>query len=349
MLNMDSTKLKQISRSISRGLEKWDYKKAIKLSDSEAATRDYLIEPFFEILGYTKMDDYSHEYSLPIAKGKVRKVDMVITLRGRNPSILIECKASSANLTERNFKQLSEYFAEHKESKIGILTNGLVYNFYSRSLDNSNVLNSKPFFVFDIREFDSNDISKLSVFYRHNIDISSIVEDAEELYFLEKFDDALFKTILNPNKDFVKIVYNNMGGKVLNEKAYKRVHSLINSISISEALNRLKISEAKNSKSGIITTAIELKSFDIIKTIIAMSSKIKNSELDRIGFKDYKGFFNIIVDNSPRKSICHMILKDNRNAISVDGKEFEIESVSAKHIIKHKSVLVSSALKMLKK
>ena len=81
-----------------------------------------------------------------------------------------------------------------------------------------------------------------------------------------------------------------------------------------------------------------------------MSSKIKNSELDRIGFKDYKGFFNIIVDNSPRKkSICHMILKDNRKAISIDGKEFEIETVSAKHIIKHKGALVSSALKMLKK
>ena len=79
-----------------------------------------------------------------------------------------------------------------------------------------------------------------------------------------------------------------------------------------------------------------------------MSSKIKNSELDRISFKDYKGFFNIIVDNSPRKSICHMILKDNRKAISIDGKEFEIESVSAKHIIKHKSALVSSALKTLK-
>ena len=43
-----------------------------------------------------------------------------------------------------------------------------------------------------------------------------------------------------------------------------------------------------------------------------------------------------------------MILKDNRKAISIEGKEFEIESVSAKHIIKHKGALVSSALKTLK-
>ena len=34
-----------------------DYKKAIKMSDNEAKTRDYLVEPFFEMLGYQKMDN----------------------------------------------------------------------------------------------------------------------------------------------------------------------------------------------------------------------------------------------------------------------------------------------------
>ena len=63
--------------------EKWDYQKAIKLSDNEAKTRDYLIEPVFNMLGYNKMDHYSHEYSLKYGAGKVKKVDMVITLRGK--------------------------------------------------------------------------------------------------------------------------------------------------------------------------------------------------------------------------------------------------------------------------
>jgi len=343
---MDKSKL-QIARSIQKSFDNWDYKRAIKLSDSEAATRDYLIEPFLNILGYIKMDDYSHEYSLPVGKGKVKKIDMVITLSGNNPSILIECKKSTANLTENNFKQLSEYYREHNESKIGILTNGLIYKFYSRNLDDRKILNKRPFLTFDITDFDSNDIQNLVPFYRHNIDIKSVLEEAEELYFLEKFDDGLYKTLLNPNKDFVKIVHSNMGGKVLSEKIYSRIHSLINSISVSEALERVKITEARNSKSGIITTALELKSFDIIKTIIAMSSKIKNTELDRISFKDYKGFFNIIVDRHPRKSICHLIVKDSKNIISINSKEFQIESISAKEIIKHKTLLINSAIKHL--
>ena len=89
---MEKTRFNQIKKNLIKQFDNWDYKRAIKLSDSEAATRDYLIEPFFNILSYTKMDDYTHEFSLPVGKGKIKKVDMVITLIGKNPTILIECK-----------------------------------------------------------------------------------------------------------------------------------------------------------------------------------------------------------------------------------------------------------------
>ena len=46
--------LKQICNLSEKSFSKWEYKKAIKLSDNESKTRDYLIEPFFNILGYNK-------------------------------------------------------------------------------------------------------------------------------------------------------------------------------------------------------------------------------------------------------------------------------------------------------
>ena len=76
------------------------YKKAIKLSDNESKTRDYLIEPFFNMLGYDKMEHYSHEYSLRFSKGSVKKIDMVVSLNGRTPIMLVECKKATANLTD---------------------------------------------------------------------------------------------------------------------------------------------------------------------------------------------------------------------------------------------------------
>ena len=52
---------KQIGSLLEKSFSKWDYKKAIKLSDNESKTRDYLIEPFFNMLGYDKMAvSYTH-------------------------------------------------------------------------------------------------------------------------------------------------------------------------------------------------------------------------------------------------------------------------------------------------
>ena len=166
---MDKIKFRQIAKSIKKSFDNWDFNRAIKLSDNETATRDYLIEPFFNILGYSKMDDYSHEFSLKMDKGKVKRVDMAITITGKAPLILIECKKATSNLTTANFNQLSEYYKFHKESKIGILTNGLIYKFYARSLDDNSILNKEPFLTFDLNDFNSNDLDNLIPFYRPTI------------------------------------------------------------------------------------------------------------------------------------------------------------------------------------
>ena len=44
--------LSQISRDIKKRLNAFDYQSALKHSTDEAKTRQYLIEPFFQILGY---------------------------------------------------------------------------------------------------------------------------------------------------------------------------------------------------------------------------------------------------------------------------------------------------------
>ena len=115
----------------------------------------------------------------------------------------------------------------------------------------------------------------------------------------------MFKTLYKPSNDFIKLVFNNMGGKRITKRVSDKIFDLINSISISESLEKIRISESKDSKSGIFTTAEELRAFNIVKTIIAMSSKIKNDQLDRISFRDFKGFFTVLADNSQRKSICY--------------------------------------------
>ena len=183
--------IKQIGNLLEKSFSKWDYNKAIKLSENESQTRDYLIEPFFNLLGYNKMEHYSHEFSLKFAKGSVKKVDMVITLNRRTPIMLIECKRSTSNLTDKNRKQLAEYFQNHKESKVGILTNGIVYEFYSVMWNEPKKLSNYPFMIFDLRDFTRADLEDLANFHIQVFNPQEILQISEEKYFLDDFNLSL--------------------------------------------------------------------------------------------------------------------------------------------------------------
>ena len=338
--------VKQIGSLLEKSFDKWDYKKAIKLSDNESKTRDYLIEPFFNLLGFNKMDHYSHEYSLRNSKGSVRKVDMVVTLNGKNPIMLIECKKATSNLTKSHFNQLSKYFDHHKESKIGILTNGVVYEFYTVKWNNTKSLSEKPFLVFDLRDFTRSDLEDIAHFHLQLFNVKDILDISEETYFLNDFNIALTKTLFPASDELLKMIYQNMGGKRSTESVNKRLRKLLNSVSLHESIEKIKVLEGKQSSSGIFTTAEELKSFQIIKTILVMNSRLK-IHCDRFGYKDYKGQFKILVDDMPSKEICHLILSTTTNSIVIDGISYSLEKVSTFELSKYKKKLVDAALKQV--
>ena len=83
---------------------------------------------------------------------------MVITLNQKTPIILIGSNRSSLNFIDKNRKELVEYFLNDKESKLGILTNGLVYKFYSVMWNESKKPSNYPFMVFDLRDFTRADL-----------------------------------------------------------------------------------------------------------------------------------------------------------------------------------------------
>ena len=338
--------IRQIGSILEKAFNKWDYDKAIKLSDNESKTRDYLIEPFFNMLGYNMMEHYSHEFSLKFSKGHVKKVDMVITLNGRNPIMLIECKKANQNLTAKHFNQVAEYYANHKESKVAILTNGVVYKFYSVKWNNEKELNDKPFITFDLNDFTRADLEDIALFHLQLFDVKEILSIAEDKYFLDDFENALTKTLFPPSDELIKLIYTNMGGKRITEKVTDKLQKLINSFSLQEAVEKVKVIEGKESSSGVYTTSIELKAFQIIKTILALNPKLKN-HVDRVNYKDYKGQFKIVVDDMPSKEICHLILSDSIKKIEFGKDSFILGKVSAPEIAKYKKKLVDEALKYL--
>jgi hypothetical protein len=338
--------IKQIASLLEKSFSKWDFKRAIKLSDNESKTRDYLIEPFFNMLGYTKMEHYSHEYSLRLGKGSVKKIDMVVSLNGRSPIMLVECKKANSNLTGSHYKQLAQYYDNHRESKIGILTNGVVYEFYAVRWDGNKELSKTPFLVFDLRDFTRADLEDIAQFHLQIFNVKKILEASEEKYFLDDFNAALTKTLHPVSDGLIKLIYHNMGGKRLNEKISKRINNLTNSVSLENSLEIVKALEGKQSSSGIYTSAKELKAYQIIKTILVMNPKIKNYS-DRIGYKDYRSHFKVIFDDMPSKEICQLFISSSSKKIVIKDEAFELDTVSTVELTKYRRKLVDSALQFV--
>ena len=335
---------KQVTQKIKKDLSNWDFNKAISYSGgNESQTRDFLIEPFFnKILGYNPMDDYLHEYSIQVGKS-TKKADMAITVSGSKPDILVECKPTNRDVS-KDFGQLNEYCLYNKEIKIGILTNGVVYKFYSRSEDPNEILNKDPFFEFDLITYNDSDVEKLSSFFRKTINLSQILDSANETYFIDSFNSAFFNLLSEPSEDLIKLINHKMGGKRTSTKIRNKIFKLINSISIEQVLENIKDKESNNASKGITTTSDEIKAYNVIKTIMAMSSKINDDDLDRILYKDFKGSFKLLVDGKQTKSICSLVMENYKKTIEINNVKYEIEDVSASTLTKYKKELVESAL-----
>jgi len=335
---------KQISNSIFKDLNKWDIDKAIEFSTDESNTRESLIRPFFEILGYQFLNDYQNEFVADMNGRKSRKVDMAFLFGNQTPSMIVECKRANISLNDKHFRQLNEYAIDLSSVKVGVVTNGINYDFYTKS---GNSLNPKPFFSFDITDYDLSDIDNLSLFEKGNLNFDNILEEAEEVYFLDKFDDALYNVLKNPSNNLIKEIYQLMGGKRASPRINAKIKGLINYISIRNVSDKMLENVSSNSANGIITTDEEIKFFNIVKTILGLSNKFKNTELDRVSYKDYKNFFAIQVDDSRLKKIAVLKYKSRKPIIQINDKEIEITEVSVAEITKHKNAIVNSGLSNL--
>ena len=100
-------------------------------AETEAATQQFLIMPLFQLLGYNPLnpDEIVPEAHASFSSKHRNRVDYAIC-KEKEPVIAIECK-KVGNLSEANRGELKGYFNAVPTVKLGILTDGLVYQLFS--------------------------------------------------------------------------------------------------------------------------------------------------------------------------------------------------------------------------
>lgn len=303
---------------------------------TEEATKTSVIMPFFQILGYDVFNptEFIPEYTTDVGIKKGEKIDYAIFLNGEL-TLLIEAKSINEQL-EKHDSQLFRYFGT-SSAKFAILTNGIVYRFYS-DLDEQNKMDSSPFFEINILDISDSEIIELKKFCKENFDLSMILDTASELKYLSLIKKVLKEEFVNPSDDFIRFilsqgVYESVKTQSVVDKyrpiAKKSISQYINELVNDKIQNALKNDSSYEAPvivstdpldeplpileiSNVITTADEIECFFIVKSILH-----NTIELSRISYKDTASYFSIILDGKVTKWICRIFLKENTKYIII--------------------------------
>ena len=287
---------------------------------TEEATKTSMIMPFFQLLGYDVFNpvEFVPEYTADVGIKKGERVDYVIMDKKQNPLILIEAKCYGENLAKHG-SQLFRYFTV-TPAKIGILTNGTTYQFFS-DLEAQNKMDKKPFLSVNLLALKENIISEIEQFTKSNFELNKIMAKAAELKYNDQIKQFLSEQFSNPDENFVSYVVANIyqGRKTqrviddFTPIVKKAINSLIND-KTSERLqialkenenpsNSHKKSESKTAATkttGTFSTK-EMESYYIVKSLVY--DCLQNHHLT---YKNDNTNFEITLDDNAAKWICRL-------------------------------------------
>jgi hypothetical protein len=309
---------------------------------TEEATKNAMIMPFIQCLGYNVFDPHevTPELVADIGLKKGEKVDYAI-LRDGKPIILFECKRSGGDLSISHAGQLFRYF-HVTEARFGVLTNGLCYRFFT-DLEHANKMDETPFFEFNILDFKDRDVGELKKFAKTAFDVDVIMTTANELKYTRTIQNKLSEWMQSPSEDFVRLVSadlyaNRRFTPALKEQftaITKRAFEQLISESINERLQGAMThaptlapepqpsapTALPTADPQIVTTPEEIEGFHIVRAILRGTIDPK-----RVHMRDAQSYCAILLDDNNRKPICRLRFNNTEKlslGVFTDKKEEE--------------------------
>ncbi len=345
-----------------------------KLKDSiqtEEATKNAFIMPFLQYLGYDVFDplEVVPEYTCDIGTKKGEKIDYAIFKDG-TPVVLVECKHWKQNLSLHD-GQLLRYFHVSK-AKFGILTNGIEFRFYS-DLVEPNKMDEKPFLELNLLDIKDAAVEEVKKFHKSYFNLESIVTTASELKYMTELRNLITSELNKPSENlvrhFTKQVYSGVvSAKVLEsftdlvKRAFSQTISemisdrLKSALSNETAANQTPISESAvvnvseqdgaGKESLVVTTEEELEGYRIVRAILR-----KTVSVDRIFHRDTQSYFNILLDDNNRKTICRLYLNSQAKRYigilsGLENKETKLEIKTVDDIYSHADALIQTVINL---
>lgn len=323
---------------------------------TEEGVKNALVMPFIsQALGYDVFNplEVTPELIADVGTKKGEKVDYAI-MRDGKPIILFECKGFGVDLSKTHASQLYRYFSV-TPARFGVLTNGIVYRFYS-DLAAANKMDDAPFFVFDLMNYNDTNIETLRRFAKSSFDEQGIRTLASDLKYrnaIRNFIDILFN---EPTDAFVRFVVKeskayegpvtqgvvgqftgiirDVLGNVIKDSVDRRLKTALASeteatVTVNSdaqpAQPAMTSAEAEAAK--VVTSQEELDGYFAIKGIVRESIEVK-----RVTIRDAQTYCNVLIDNNNRKILARLYFNRSQKYLGLFNPDKTEEKVPLSNI-----------------
>ncbi len=231
-------------------------------------------------------------------------------------------------MTTANRGELKGYYNAAPTVKLGILTDGLIYQLYSDT-EEENLMDNEPFAVVDLAQIAQDNVAEEAFdavlkLRRGTFNPADIGADARRKIYIAEYVESLEEAFNDPNEGFVRTLMDMVGveekrtSKLLGEhKPYIREamnaffdKKLLERVGFAEREDLVKVPHAETQPapsapeipddqleaedSDIVTTEAELEVYDHVRHrlpfLIDQDEELFR-KLDHVYFKDFKGVF----------------------------------------------------------
>jgi predicted type IV restriction endonuclease len=305
---------------------------------TEEATKNALVMPFIQALGYDVFNPHEvvPEFIADVATKKGEKVDYAIMVEGK-PAILIEAKHIAVKLERKHADQLYRYFSV-TDARIGVLTNGQEYHFYS-DLERPNRMDARPYLVIDLRALRDTQVNELKKISKSGYDLDQMLSAAHDLKYTRAVKGYLETQYSEPGDEFVKFLaaqiyegrvtaavrdqFQSIAKRALHQFVTDKINDRFQSAVIPEEAAADDPSDAlPEAGSGIVTTQEETEAFMVVRAILR-----ETVQVDRIVSRDVKSYFGVLLDDNNRKPVCRFYFNSSQWYLGIFGEGREESKV----------------------
>lgn len=249
---------------------------------NEQATKQSLIGPFFSMLGWDLTDprECIPEHKADFGKERSTKPIDWAFLNNGVMAFFVEAKEVGRKLSGFD-EQLADYFAKDSNVKLGILTNGAQWRFFT-DLNKTNIMDHEPFATWDVLSGEPPyDVLTLLSKAKFNSELIRTYAERQRQHNLLVGE---ISRLLDPDHDFTKLAIANVETRKLTQGVVEHWKPIVASAIDEWARQRvlkaaLAAPATKNDDTGrdprVETTAEELQAIEMVQELLGADCKIQ--------------------------------------------------------------------------